>query len=109
MKPVVEPQPLSDGTPCYFASDPALPGCQAHGESRDEALRALLDARALYLETLLRLNRPLPAEAIRAEAALSESEVVALGGAGPDDDLAGEPRFMFDAQTADPADALAPA
>lgn len=43
----------TDGTRCYFARVVELPGCESHGETPQEALRNLQDARRLFIETLL--------------------------------------------------------
>jgi predicted RNase H-like HicB family nuclease len=58
----VVPDSTTDGMPCYRASHPELPGCMAHGETPDEALENLEDAKYLYIETLLvkGLDVPLP-------------------------------------------------
>jgi predicted RNase H-like HicB family nuclease len=61
----VVPDSTTDGMPCYRASHPELPGCMAHGETPDEALDNLEDAKRLYIETLLvkGLEVPLPTTA----------------------------------------------
>lgn len=38
---------------CYLASNPELPGCMSQGETPDEAVDNLRDARALYIRSLL--------------------------------------------------------
>ena len=43
-------QPDEDGQ--FVAEVPALPGCISQGKSRDEALRNVKEAIALYLESL---------------------------------------------------------
>lgn len=40
---------LHDGTECFIAEDPALPGCVSYGKTVDEALEMLEDARRAYL------------------------------------------------------------
>jgi predicted RNase H-like HicB family nuclease len=61
----VVPESTTDGMLCYRASHPELPGCMAHGDTPDEALENLEDARRLYIETLLvkGLQVPLPSTA----------------------------------------------
>ncbi len=45
----------------FVADVPELPGCMAHGSSHGEALRNAEEAVALWLETALELDRPVPA------------------------------------------------
>jgi predicted RNase H-like HicB family nuclease len=56
----VVPDATTDGGACYLASHPELPGCMAHGDSPDEALRNLEDARRLYLTTLIKRGLEVP-------------------------------------------------
>lgn len=56
----VVPDTTADGELCYLASHPELPGCMAHGDSPDEALENLEDARSLYLTTLMKRGLPIP-------------------------------------------------
>ncbi len=44
----------------YVAEVPELPGCMAHGGSRQEALANVDDAMALWLETAREFGRPIP-------------------------------------------------
>ena len=46
---VVTRDRLGDGTECFIAEDPALPGCVSYGKTREEALEMLEDARRGYL------------------------------------------------------------
>ena len=59
---VVMPAECTDGTTCYRAEHPQLPGCMSHGESREEAIGNLVEAKRLYIETLIEkgLEVPLP-------------------------------------------------
>jgi predicted RNase H-like HicB family nuclease len=57
---VVVPEVQDDGTVILVASHPDLPGCMSHGDTLEEALLSLEDARRLYLETLLDLGLPTP-------------------------------------------------
>ena len=43
----------TDGTRCYFARVVELPGCESHGDTAQEALRNLQEAKRLFIETLL--------------------------------------------------------
>lgn len=50
---VVVPDVTTDGELCYMASHPELEGCMTHGDTREEALRNLDDARRLYISALI--------------------------------------------------------
>ena len=43
----------SDGAHCFVARVRALPGCESHGDTPDDALKNLEDAKRLYLESML--------------------------------------------------------
>lgn len=60
---LIIPDTYTDGTPCYVAQHPELPGCMAQGDTPEEALASLHDARADYLYFLKEdgLPAPLPA------------------------------------------------
>lgn len=45
----VRPAIYTDGTPCYLAEIPDLPGCFAYGRTMDEASAALQRARVAYI------------------------------------------------------------
>lgn len=59
---VVIPEECTDSSLCYRAEHPQLPGCMSHGRTPDEAIRNLMEAKRLYIETLLDkgLDVPLP-------------------------------------------------
>lgn len=59
---IVVPDVDTDGEPCYVAYHPDLEGCMSHGDTIEEALSNLREARTLYLSTLLEkgLDIPLP-------------------------------------------------
>ena len=59
---IVVPDVDTDGEPCYVAYHPDLEGCMSHGDTIEEALSNLSEARTLYLSTLLEkgLDIPLP-------------------------------------------------
>jgi predicted RNase H-like HicB family nuclease len=44
----------------YTAMAPSLPGCISQGKSRDEALKNIREAIALYLESLKAHGDPVP-------------------------------------------------
>jgi len=56
----VVPDATTEGGTCYVAAHLELPGCMAHGETEQEALRNLDDARRLYIKTLLKRGLPVP-------------------------------------------------
>lgn len=60
----VVPDVTTDGDAVFVARHPELPGCMAHGRSPEEAEAMLVDARKLYIETLLErgLEPPRPAD-----------------------------------------------
>ena len=43
----------TDGTRCYLARVVELPGCESHGDTPQEALRNLQEAKHLFIATLL--------------------------------------------------------
>jgi len=45
---------LDDGTECFIAEDPSLPGCISYGKTEDEAMEMLADARRGYLRVVPR-------------------------------------------------------
>ncbi len=57
---VIVPEEATDGSLVYRAEIPELPGCMSHGESPEEALQNLEEARDLYIETLMAQRRPVP-------------------------------------------------
>ena len=58
----VVPEQCTDGSLCYRAYHPELPGCMSHGTTPEEAIDNLSEARRLYIETLLEkaLSVPTP-------------------------------------------------
>ena len=58
----ITPEECTDGTLCYRADHPQLPGCMSHGLIPEEALSNLFEAKRLYMETLLEkgLSVPMP-------------------------------------------------
>ncbi len=48
----------------YHIFCPALPGCQSHGETREDALAAIRDAAAGYLESLAKAGEAIPADVL---------------------------------------------
>ena len=52
----------TDGELCYMAYHPELEGCMTHGDTPEEALRNLDEARRLYISALIDegLEVPLP-------------------------------------------------
>jgi len=56
----VVPDVCTDGTQCYLASHPELPGCMSHGDTIEEAVHNLNEARRLYIRSLLKRNLAVP-------------------------------------------------
>lgn len=44
----------------FVADVPELPGCMAHGDTQDEALRNIQEAMAGWIEVARELQRPIP-------------------------------------------------
>jgi len=51
----------SDEDALFVVDVPELPGCMAHGETRDEALRAADEAVDFWVETAREDGHPVPA------------------------------------------------
>ena len=51
---------LSDGSPVVVAMNPGLPGCMAQGDTEEEALQELEEARQEYIYVRLMKDRPVP-------------------------------------------------
>ena len=49
----------------YVASVPALPGCVTQGDTRDEVLRNVREAIAVYIDDCVDAGDPVPSEAGR--------------------------------------------
>jgi antitoxin HicB len=54
----IELTPDEDGY--WFAKIPLLKGCMTNGDSREDALAMIDDAKRLWLETALSLGMPIP-------------------------------------------------
>jgi len=54
----IELIPDEDGY--WFARIPLLEGCMTNGNSREDALVMLDDAKQIWLETALQLSKPIP-------------------------------------------------
>ena len=44
----------------FIADVPELPGCMAHGDTQEEALRNVNDAMGLWIDTARELGDPVP-------------------------------------------------
>ena len=44
----------------FVAEAPELPGCLAHGDTREEALASITEAMDLWIDTARELGRPIP-------------------------------------------------
>jgi predicted RNase H-like HicB family nuclease len=54
------PEECTDGTLCYRAEYPQLSGCMSHGFTPEEALINAIEAKRLYIETLLEKGLDVP-------------------------------------------------
>lgn len=61
----VVPGICTDGSVTFVASNPELPGCMSHGDTVEQAVQHLAEARELYIADLVerRLPVPMPASA----------------------------------------------
>ena len=50
----------SDEDGVFIAEVPELPGCMAHGENQEAALKSINEAMHLWIETAREFNRPVP-------------------------------------------------
>ncbi len=60
----VYPDQCTDGSFCYVAQHPDLPGCSAHGDTIEDARVALAHARIAYMSHLFRIGKRPPAPGI---------------------------------------------
>ena len=56
----VTPEETTENGLCYLAEHPDLPGCMSHGDSPEEAIGSLAEARKLYITTLLKRRESVP-------------------------------------------------
>jgi predicted RNase H-like HicB family nuclease len=54
------PDETTDGRPCYMAMHPELPGCMSHGDTELEARQNLVEARRLYIQSLVEKGLDVP-------------------------------------------------
>lgn len=59
-KVVTEESEYTDGSKSFHAFHPELPGCSSHGETPEEAIEDLNDARRCYVEALLEAAEKIP-------------------------------------------------
>ncbi len=57
---IVKESTYTDGSPCYEAEHPDLPGCMGQGNSVPEAIEDLRHSRYLYIESLIEDGLPIP-------------------------------------------------
>jgi predicted RNase H-like HicB family nuclease len=55
----------SDEDDAFIAEVPELPGCVAHGETREEALASAQEAIELWIEVARKRGRDIPAPRVR--------------------------------------------
>lgn len=75
---IIMPEECTDGTLCYRAEHPQLPGCMSHAQTPDEATRNLIEAKRLYIATLLEkgLDIPMPVQPTGGTFSSSQSIIV---------------------------------
>jgi antitoxin HicB len=56
----INPENYEDGRVCYVARHPELPGCMSHGDTEDEAIASLREARELYIASLIQDGLDVP-------------------------------------------------
>jgi len=56
----VIPDQSTDGLLCYMAYHPELPGCMSHGDTPEEAIANLSEAKKLYIKTLIEKKQEVP-------------------------------------------------
>lgn len=56
----VVPEQCTDGSLCYRAYHPELPGCMSHSATPEQAIENLTEAKQLYIETLLEKGLSVP-------------------------------------------------
>ncbi len=54
------PVEIVDGKPCYCVYHPDLPGCMSDGETPEEAVESLADARRMWIEVGLEYGNTIP-------------------------------------------------
>ena len=89
----VVPEECTDGTRCYRAFHPELPGCMSHASTPHEAMANLVEARRLVIEHLLAAGQTVPEPAASTASATSAPVItiwVELGGtSAPNVNLSG--------------------
>ncbi len=83
-KTILTPDVRSDGTRCFVAKHPELPGCMSDGDTPDEAITNLKDARDLYIQSLIEdgLEVPLPQTVIVMPKTITSGGWTAAGSLG---------------------------
>jgi len=56
----VLPSKTTEGEFCYIAFHPELVGCMSHGDTPQEAMDNLSEAKSLYIKTLLEKGQSIP-------------------------------------------------
>lgn len=75
----VVPELSTEGLLCYMAYHPELPGCMSHGDTPEEAIANLSEAKKLYIKILIKKgqNVPLPTSSSKAIWEITELEAEA--------------------------------
>lgn len=82
---VVYPDVLTDGSVCYVAEHPDLPGCVAHGDTIDEAKGLLDKARTAYKRHVTETGGEVPQPDPSAPSAMELRSTPAMLGFNADD------------------------
>ena len=55
----------SDEDDLYVTYAPELPGCMAHGDTYEDALKNIMDAMEFWIDTVREVNKPVPEPKVR--------------------------------------------
>jgi len=58
--PIIMKKEIDDGEEYWIAEHPDLPGCKTHGDSKQEAIKNLEDAKEAWLDAYSMTGRPIP-------------------------------------------------
>ncbi len=83
-KTILMPDVRSDGSRCFVARHPELPGCMSDGDTPAEAIANLRDARELYIQSLIEdgLEVPLPQTVVVLPTTTTSTGWTAVGSLG---------------------------
>ena len=78
----VEREDCTNGTECYVARVIELRGCLSHGETPEEALENLQDAKRLYVEKMLEAGVELPEPELAVTDGTAAADSIEVGAHG---------------------------